>query len=220
MNDFSSLNDKASLYGESGDCVVKAIALALGTSYEDAYNLAAENGRKPHGGLAKEKYFPAIESRGAKIRCLFERHRIIKSNGRRGYDSPIVHDFRCRGIVTVSDLDRLPNKGTFWVRTSGHALIYQDGKVKDWSKDRSLRVVGIYEIDNSDVEIYPDSEIQVFIPKKRTRKTSYCWKLIRLDTGETLRRYKRKPTSQIRAIRNGGYIESLGQNVRINIVPI
>lgn len=219
MNEFDKLDSASSSYRESGDCVVKAIALCLGTSYEDAHNLAAEYGRKPHKGLTKEKYISAMESRGAKFQNLFTRKRITK-NGRRAYGEAIILDNRCRNIVTCNDLWRLPQEGTFLIRSSGHVSIYQNGIHKDWSADKKNRIIDIYFVDNSNVTKNESAQIKSYIPKKRTRQTSYCWKLIRLDTGETLRRFKRKPTSQIRAIRMGGYIPSLGENVKIDIVRI
>lgn len=106
------------------------------------------------------------------------------------------------------------------IRFSGHVSVYKDGIHEDWSRDRSKRIVDIYEVDNSNVVKYLSAEIKSEIGRARTRKTGYCWKLIRKDTGETLRRYKRKPTAQIRAIQSGGYIESLGENVKLDIIRI
>lgn len=229
--DFNSLNQKTNQYGETNDCTVKAMTIILGSSYEYAHKVAESFGRVRRKGMKASTYKKALESQGVQFTHLFTRDRIIKPNGRAGYGKPtIMHNqwYQLISLKTVRELPYfLPKQGTFMVRTSHHVLAYKDGKVIDHTEGGRHRIVDVWYCDVSNVDINDEGvTITRIAPVAsnpstgRTRQSRVCWKLIRLDTGETLSTYRRKPTEQIRRIRNGGFIPSLGKNVKIAIVPV
>ena len=230
MKDFETLQKVSSQYGETNDCTVKAMAVALGTTYEDAHDLARRAGRRPGKGLVSSAFIRFVErDRGAKFERVYHRN-----DSRVG--TPILtteNKKYLRGLKTVRQFRPWMFGGTnggerYYARVSKHALGIADGEVVDFTKNRCHRFLTIWKCVDPGTSpskpptapSKPPSHSTTVRSVRRTRKTSYCWKLVRLDTGETLAQWKRKPTKQIENIARGGYIPSLGRSVKIAIRPM
>jgi hypothetical protein len=200
---FEHLRSQSSQFGEHKDCTVKLVALALRTSYADAWNLCKAAGRKPRTGMFPHEYHPILIRHGLTL-------------------TRISHPAR-----SVKALEAYKLRGRYIVSTSRHVLYYEDGQAQDWTTDKQNHIEAIYKIDGEAVGTNPDcstlntnaTEARLLLKPKRTRKTGVCWKMIRCDTGDTLCTYKRKPTKQISSLARGGYLPSLGPQVKIAIVP-
>ena len=120
---YSELCARSNERGEKGDCAVKAVAIALDLSSDEAHTLCAEYGRKPRDGMMSVSIHAAIRSRGAELR-------------RVNVTAP-----------TVRALQRmLPNEGVFIAHIADHILSIKDGLVQDWSRGRLGRIMSVYEV--------------------------------------------------------------------------
>lgn len=190
-------------FGETKDCTVKAVALALRTSYADAWNKCKAAGRKVRNGMRPSQYHPILINHGLSLTLIHHPARSVKA------------------------LESYGLRGRFLVETSRHVLYFEDGKAQDWTSEKQNRIETLYKIEGEAIGVDPQCdrlnlnyiESNILAAPKRTRKTSTCWKMVRLDTNQTLCTYRRKPTKQISSIANGGYLPSLGRHVKIAIVP-
>ena len=192
---FNKLKERSTFHREDKDCTVKMMALVMGTSYEDAWNITAKLGRKPRKGMASVSLlFPHLEAAGLTL---------IETS---------VH------AKTIKTLDRSYHAGRYIVQTSGHILFHKDGKTYDWTQGRQHRIKRIWRVsgdvdatminpacDTLELDYYSRTKLA---SKARTRSSNYCWKLINVDSGETLAQYKRKPTKVIENVYCGGRVGS------------
>ena len=198
---FQILKERSNEHREDNDCTVKCLALMLGTSYEDAWNRCKAWGRKEREGFNLMKHFPELEENGLTVTT---QHRPAK---------------------TVKTFQRLGLRGRYAVHTTSHILYYEDGVVHDWSDSRQLRILAVFKIegtvDRSTInpecsELNHDYHSRVALARaKRTRKTGYLWKMIRLDTGETIKKYKRRPNKEIEMVYSGAYSHKEGAQLQI-----
>ena len=179
MNCFKTLQERSNHWKEKNDCTVKMTALVLQTSYENAWNITNKLGRKARKGLQSEiAIFPKFREMGLEL-------------------TEIVTEAK-----TIKTLERLRIRGKYIIITRRHVLYHENGKTYDWTEGRQHRIIRIYKVTGTPIGTDPDCDtLQLdyvsnvtLATKTRTRKTGYCWKLIRTDTGATVELYKRKPT--------------------------
>lgn len=208
---FESLQESTSKYNETGDCAVKACAVVLKTTYEDAHCLLASYGRNRREGTNFDTAtLPALNSRGLNLERIFFRgkYRDCTNRGRLTLQSSPVIDSRFQytlgWVRTVSNAEQVLKSGTFIIRTSGHIIALVDGKAICYSAGQSHRILAIYKVTGEPVQ-----DLTAMIPtisynkpvKTRKRQDKDNWELRRLDTEETVFTYKRKPNKIVRGLR-------------------
>lgn len=217
---YSSLSAVGKSYGETNHCTVIMTALILKTTYEDAWNFCAKLGRKMRKGFYTDQILKAAqEERGITYTKVYSRHRLQGYSGRAcGYSQPTLAEgyARLRNVSTVNDLDRaLPRIGTYVAITTSHVLTVVNGKVEDWSEGRRHRVISIYRIDGEPINQNPSVIMPLGmrrfqeehkdkpIAPIKLRQDKNNWKLVRKDTGETIKYYKRFPNKIVMGITKG-----------------
>lgn len=189
--EFKTLHDQSAKYGETNDCSVKMIALVLGTSYENAWNLARKWGREPRKGMNTiGTVIPKLREMGLNI-------------------------WECASPArTIKTFERCCRSGKFIIRTSGHVLYNENGKTYDWTEGRQHRIENVFRVEGTAAG-HPDfnpecTELEhdfqsrkILASPLRTRKTQYCWKLVYVGTGEVVARYKRRPEKIANALKQG-----------------
>ena len=75
MNTYIEIAKRAREYGETNCCTVIMTALALETTFEDAWNLMHQKGRKIGKGLTYSQYVEALNERGITLVNVYERYR-------------------------------------------------------------------------------------------------------------------------------------------------
>ena len=108
-NLFDKLDKTSDHYGEKSDCTVKAVAIALELTYEDAHNLLCEAGRKPCKGFNTYRVIPFIEARGFHVIEVFV------------------------DAKTVLTFGRSNARGRFIIKVRQHALAAVNNKIHDWT---------------------------------------------------------------------------------------
>lgn len=125
---------------ERRDCAVVAHAAAVGCSYAEAHARLKAAGRKDNQGTYQYTSHAAVKMAGKELVQIPQRQFIDRYPG--------VH----KGLrnVTTHHMDRFPevwaDGRTYLVHVRGHILCVKNGKVLDWSRNKALRVVDIYEV--------------------------------------------------------------------------
>ena len=105
--------------GGAGDCTVRAISMALGIGWEDAYSLLCTNGflmgEMPSSDLVW----------GSVLR-------------QHGFTKELLPN-TCPDCYTVKDFCKDHPKGTYAIKSNGHVAVVQDGNLFD-SWDSSMNV--------------------------------------------------------------------------------
>ena len=111
--------------GETNDCSVKALSVALGVSYDVAHSALRARGRKERRGVQMRAIHGAAADLGYKL-------------------VPVTLPWvkRCKTAITLAA--NLPSRGRFLVDMPRHVAGCAAGKVLDWTEGRRKRVVTIY----------------------------------------------------------------------------
>lgn len=218
MKSYTELRDIGRSYGDKDFCTVITVGLCLETTFEDAWNLLQSKGRKIGKGVSYNAVFEALRDRGMEVTSVYSRHRTRDYNGNvSGYSAPSISpDYpRFRFIKTVNDLaSYLPRKGTFMVGINGHVLTYVNGKVEDFTANRSHRVLDIWEVTGTPIKneaaVMPigmrrhrEEGRKGLNSAVRTRTDTFQWELRRADTQQVLKRYKRASRKIINGVQYG-----------------
>lgn len=125
--------------GENNDCAVKAIAAATGRSYHDARTALAAHGRKNRKGTYRHMTFGVLQDFG------FKAERV----GHEKFLAACPARWNAQ-YVTTHHPDRVPHGWkdgkTYLLFTKGHVLAVVNGVTHDYSRNRSMRVIDIYEV--------------------------------------------------------------------------
>lgn len=124
---YATIKQDSKSRGERNDCVVKALALVTGKSYDECHRALRINGRRNRGYTYRHTTEAAIEQLGYK-RELVTRSVI-------GLRQPTVNQF-----------PRIAGPKTYMVFTARHALAYVNGKVEDWTAGRRHRVKEVWAL--------------------------------------------------------------------------
>ena len=139
--EFDAYSRKAFELNERNDCAVKAVAIATGSEYETVHKLMTEFGRKQRRGTHDFVTTKTLTALGFKI-VRVDIQSIIEAFPRPHCDVlknlTTHHPRRFPGCVD-------PNKSYLaWV--NGHILAIKGGVVHDWTVNRSLRIISLYEV--------------------------------------------------------------------------
>ena len=132
---------------EHNDCSVKAIALVTGRTYTEVRAALKAAGRKDRSGTPQHLSIKVLQDFGYTVRNWSFGERITIMNTYPGADTTA-----CNRSITTHHWRRFPKSwAPHWekkliVITSGHMLAVVDGVVKDWTINRSLRVLQIWEV--------------------------------------------------------------------------
>ena len=160
---------KASIsHNEVHDCIVKAVSIAFGMTYEEAHHECKIRGRKRGSGLSWEGIKDLLEHMtseyGFDVRLVLNEAIEEKfMTGRVKYsikaaslpvtetDKPIhwVHNRYIGNSKTIRTFARNNPKGTYIVFTHAHATAIVDGVVQDWARPGRgdlKRIFGVVEI--------------------------------------------------------------------------
>tara|TARA_R110000822_G_scaffold110654_4_gene240923 strand:- start:5196 stop:5810 length:615 start_codon:yes stop_codon:yes gene_type:complete len=175
MESFSLMNEKSKLYGEINDCTVKAAAVVMATTYEDAHNMCMKAGRKFGKGMVTyQDLIPAIKQRGFRVTEISTSAKTIRTLGR-----------------------VLPRSGQFLIRVRGHVAGVSDGRVNDWSEGRCHRILNVWRVEEVNPVRYTDATVSTTMMQRRkkpvTRKARINYELYDTRTGRVVKKYSRRP---------------------------
>ena len=184
---YTAISEVSSKYGENNDCVVKALSLVSGYSYEKVHNFLRLKGRKFGKGTLQDIWIPAMKAMG------------------------IQDNFSRFSGKTTMNL-RVPNKKTnYLILTSGHIAAMINGKVQDWSDGRRTRVLEVWGVALGEPsQEFLDTPEEVVVEKTRKpRTTRVLWEMVlytrdadgEIIDEEVVNEYKRKPTKMIEDIK-------------------
>ena len=126
-------------YGERNDCTVKALAVAARIPYEEAHKTLRGYGRRNGRGFYHHFIVKDLKERGFKVEPVD-----IDSFMRKNYY------VQGRKNITMYHFTRFQSvfgNRRFLVKVRGHVATYDGSNgLIDWSANRSLRVMALYEI--------------------------------------------------------------------------
>jgi len=123
---------KSKSFGEKNDCSVKAVAIVMNASYEEAHTALKNAGRRSGKGASVPMIMEAIRSLGGYVTGWKD----IKNHGG-------TSQRRC----PVSRIaGRLPRKGRYLALTRNHIAAVKDGEVLDWTEGRRHQVIFTWEV--------------------------------------------------------------------------
>jgi len=178
---YQGLRNEAKSIGENNDCGVKALAVVTGLSYSECHAKLEHHGRKHGKGTYLSSMFGALRELGfswVKTSC---DHRGMRSLSR-----------------------NLPKDGNFLIHATRHFAGASGGKIHDWSENRCLRIIKVYQI----FKVGENPVIHEFKKKEttnRTRKTTVLYNLTHPEMG-VVANYKRLPTKIVKAINSRAYL--------------
>lgn len=149
--EFGSAHGAAVLMNETNDCAVKAVVIATGEPYEKVHAIMKRLGREDRKGTAMTITEATIKELGWRWR----RWGYLKMQEQmRSY--PGIHGSD-RGVKNMTthhprrfrEQWRKHDGKIMLLRTPHHILCYRDGEVKDWSINRSLKIIDIYELEKA-----------------------------------------------------------------------
>lgn len=140
---FSQIDEISRANGETNDCSVKALSLALDVPYEKAHAALASEGRKHCRGT----HVPAIRAAFAKLGGEFIT--VDPADFINRY--PGAH--KNLKSVTTHHPDRF-NKvwadgNTYLIFVTGHVLVVRNGVNLDWTRGRAKRAYMIWKVTNA-----------------------------------------------------------------------
>lgn len=111
---------------EKNDCTVRALKIATGCKYYDAYKLLANAGRKPNRGFFVE--------------------RLLKTNS--FYFGCAFTKLKFRKPITLVRFVKKYDKGIFYVRKRGHVFVVKDGVAIDMMEPRPYsRIIMAWKVE-------------------------------------------------------------------------
>lgn len=188
-HNFISISEVSNKYGEKNDCVVKALSLVSGYSYEKVHNFLRLKGRKFRKGTLQSIWIPAMKALG------------------------IQHNFSRFSGKTTMNL-RVPSRNSnYLILSASHVAAMIEGKVQDWSDGRRTRVLEVWEVTLGEpTQEFLDTPEEVVIEKtaRKPRTTQVLWEMVlytkdedgEIIDGEVVNEYKRKPTKMIKDIKH------------------
>ena len=121
MSKLQRICAESSRLGETRDCAVKAVSLALRKPYKDIHARMRQLGRKRKKGTPNRITRQVIDDLG--------------------YWLDDCSRYYMKKAKTIRTLERvLPKKGTFLVWTNGHLLCAKNGEILDWTQNRLHRI--------------------------------------------------------------------------------
>ena len=115
-------------YGETRDCVVKAISLAADKPYSEVHEFCAQHGRQNRRGVNfRRSILPHLGQIGVSV-------------------EDVSRDYSAR---TIRTLQREIGAGSFIVKVDGHLLAIRDGEVLDFTEGSCRRVTGIWKVNHT-----------------------------------------------------------------------
>lgn len=126
--------------GETNDCVVKMVAMALRVSYARAHALCAEYGREPRRGMFQYQWMKLLQDQGVVLEWVCFRDMIDQYPG--------VHS-NLRNITThhPARFNKVWDDGHRYIMTTaGHVLYIDHGRTHDWTEGRAFRAQGLWRI--------------------------------------------------------------------------
>lgn len=194
MNTYETLSEKTKEYGERNDCSVKAVALTLNTSYEDAHTILKEHGRKDYRGVLLNTIYETLRSRGFEIESV---------------EIP-------KGVTTINSFEKHILKGKFdtskpiLVLTSSHIVTFIDGVCQDYTSGRRHRIINIDRIIPTDQAVYTVDTPPLNL-SELPKTEQYKFALVHIETGKVYKKYKRKPGARTLAAIDAGALTVVGK---------
>ncbi len=116
---------------EKNDCTVRALAIATGSTYNKAYMLLCNAGRKHNKGFVIEKFL--------KKHCSYLGH--------------CFHKLPFRKPITIQKFIQKYPEGIFYIKIRGHVFVIKDGTVYDLVEPRPMqRVTAAWQVTDNKKE--------------------------------------------------------------------
>ena len=137
---YLALSNEAAAAGESNDCAVKAITVVTGRPYAEVLATMTRLGRKPRAGTPMHVNRQTLELFGKRAVAIDQRTITSRYPGK--------HSLKV--CVTSHQPDRFPaawrDGKTYLMLTKGHILAVVNGTCHDWSRNRSLDCITLFEV--------------------------------------------------------------------------
>lgn len=149
--EFETVHGDALAHGETNDCAVKAVVIATGAPYAKVHEIMKRLGRADRKGTPMAITEATLKELGFR----FRKWGFLKMQAQmRSY--PGIHG-SANGVknMTTHHPRRFREQWKQYddkimlLHTPKHILCLRDGEVKDWSINRSLKLIGIYEIEKA-----------------------------------------------------------------------
>jgi len=134
LTTFNSIQGHTDLFHEANDCTVKALAIAVNTSYEISHEAFHDAGRTPRKGTNDAMYKQAFKNLGYDLVEI---------------QVPLMRRFSKKGMTVslgTSKNNKVPRKGTYVVRTTSHLYVIRDGVAECPCDKKSYRIQNVYKV--------------------------------------------------------------------------
>ena len=129
---YETMKAFSNIYSEKNDCAVISVAIVTDSNYTDTHRLFERLGRKKGGSTNMPNIIRAVNKRGYKLVCIDKYINKIKK-------------MKGSGVTTCTISRYLDNDKAYLVGTSGHIAAFKEGELHDWSSNRKLRVIELWE---------------------------------------------------------------------------
>ena len=127
-------------FKENNDCAVVAVSVATGTPYNVVHKIMKQNGRKEGRGTFHTITKKTLAVLGYELKTVWARDFIDRYPGRhKNLRSVTSHHPRRFHDVWADGK-------TYLFQSNSHIWCVRDGENRDWSINRALRVIHIYEL--------------------------------------------------------------------------
>ncbi len=133
---YEAVKEQTKKFGETNDCVVKAITLATGLDYSVVHKTLAESGRKFRRGTPHYVSNKALKILGYK---LVRVHKFDRQRTYAGYRAK-SKGYSVKGLIGQLD------KKNYLISISGHLLAAVDGEILDFTRNRKSFVEYVDEV--------------------------------------------------------------------------
>lgn len=125
INEYLRVHKERETLDDTNACTVVSVAIVGGISYEQAYQICFNHGRKHGRGMPIPQHLDAI----AEV----------------GYDA-IPVTLRPNRHLTPTTVGRFYRKGTYLAYTASHVLVVRDGVVHDWTNLSKRPIEQMFEL--------------------------------------------------------------------------
>ena len=138
LNRYKELTAVGTAMGDYNYCAVIAVAVVLNCTYQDAYRLCENKGRKLGRGLCTYSILEILDEQGVNYT------KVNKDEVLATVDRP---NYRVKTLTTNNfKMADIYSKNTYLVFVNGHVAAVKNGVTHDWSENRAKKIKLIYQL--------------------------------------------------------------------------